>query len=109
MGYPHGKHVRVDPQHPDAIGFCDRSGFPYNRSDLIKQFEWMGNSLQWTGLWVGKDQLDVPNEQLRNPLLPPDPVPILYPRPPKDGYTQPPQADPNPITAFEADDFHWGD
>lgn len=45
------------------VGVCDQSGFIYNLKDLVKQKQWIGNSLQWNGLMVGKDQLDIPNDQ----------------------------------------------
>jgi hypothetical protein len=77
---PHGKHVTIDADSPEALGICDYTGFVHNRKDLIKQMEWRGNALVWTGFFVGRDYADVPNEQLRPPLLPPDPVPIRNPR-----------------------------
>jgi hypothetical protein len=83
-----GKHVNVDMNHPQPIGFCDRSGFVHMRKDLIPQMEWRGDSLEWTGLYVGKDYLDFPNEQLRAPDLVPDPVPVENPR----GYRPSPPA-----------------
>ena len=76
------KYATVNPRHPEAFGICDRSGFLFNRKDLVKQMQWAGDSLVWTGLWVGKPFLDVPNEQSRSPILGPDPVPIPFPRPP---------------------------
>lgn len=78
---PKGKYVRVDAENPEAVGLCDYSGLLFNRSDLLKQMEWRGNSLQWTGFYVGRPYVDVPNEQNRPPILPPDPVPIKDPRP----------------------------
>jgi hypothetical protein len=80
---PQGKHVRIDPNNPEAVGMCDRSGFLYMRKDLVKQMEWRGNDLVWTGFFVGRDQLDVPNQQSRTPILKPDPVPVKDPRPPR--------------------------
>ena len=57
-----GKHVRDKKK---LVGASDRSGFLYNTCDLVKQMEWRGNSLKWTGLMVGRDELDIPNENLR--------------------------------------------
>lgn len=74
---PAGSNVTIDTQNPAAVGICDYTGFIYNREDLVKQMEWRGEALVWTGLYVGKDHADVPNEQLRPPILPPDPVPVL--------------------------------
>jgi len=45
--------------------------------------EWRGNALVWTGFYVGKLYVDQPNEQLRPPILPPDPVPVKEPRLPQ--------------------------
>lgn len=75
-----GRHVTIDEQNPQALGICDYSGFVHNRKDLIRQMEWRGNRLVWTGFYVGKTYSDKPNEQLRVPILPPDPVPVRDPR-----------------------------
>lgn len=77
---PHGKYVTIDPRHPKALGICDLTGFVFRRQDLVKQMEWRGNALVWTGFYVGKPFLDTPNEQNRPPILPPDPVPVVDPR-----------------------------
>jgi hypothetical protein len=77
---PKGKHVRINEDNPDALGICDYTGFVFNRIDLVRQMEWRGNALVWTGFYVGRPYLDVPNEQNRPPILPPDPVPIREPR-----------------------------
>jgi hypothetical protein len=77
---PHGKHVRIDADSPKALGICDYTGFVHNRIDLVRQMEWRGNALVWTGFYVGKTYADRPNEQLRPPILPPDPVPVREPR-----------------------------
>jgi len=67
------------------VGVCDQSGFIYNLKDLIKQREWVGDSLQWNGLMVGKDQADVPNDQNRpfkakiEGVLPPNSRPLQGP------------------------------
>jgi hypothetical protein len=84
MSYrPHGKHVIIDPSSPKALGICDYSGFVFHRTDLVRQMEWRGNALIWTGFYVGKPYVDKPNEQLRPPILPPDPVPVKEPRLPQ--------------------------
>lgn len=77
---PRGKHVRIDADSPRALGICDYTGFVHNREDLVRQMEWRGDAIVWTGFYVGKDYQDTPNEQLRPPLLPPDPVPVREPR-----------------------------
>lgn len=78
---PKGKNVTIDVNNPEALGICDFSGFVFKRKDLLRQMEWRGDSLQWTGFYVGRPYLDVPNEQNRPPILPPDPIPVLFPRP----------------------------
>jgi hypothetical protein len=77
---PHGKHVSIDEDNPDALGICDYTGFVHNRRDLVQQMDWRGNAIVWTGLFVGRQYADKPNEQLRPPILPPDPVPVRFPR-----------------------------
>lgn len=78
---PKGKYVSIDINFPEGLGICDYSGFVFNHKDLVKQMEWRGNGLIWTGYMVGKPYLDTPNEQLRPPILPPDPIPLRLPRP----------------------------
>src|SRR6202790_19811 len=77
---PHGKHVSIDEDHPQALGICDYTGFVHNYRDLVRQMEWRGNAIVWTGFYVGRQYADRPNEQLRPPILPPDPVPVRFPR-----------------------------
>ncbi len=80
MGYrPHGR-ARVNPSGPQAFAICDRCGALWNRVDLQAQTLWGGPRLFNTGWLVCRRCLDVPNEQLRSLVLPPDPPPILQPR-----------------------------
>jgi hypothetical protein len=81
MTSPIGKYVRIDPKNPEALAICDYSGLPCMHKDLVRQMEWRGNGLVWTGLLVNKRFADIPNEQGRAPLLPPDPIPVTNPRP----------------------------
>jgi hypothetical protein len=83
-----GKYVTIDPKYPSALGICDESGFVFNHKDLVKQMEWRGDALVWTGFMVGKPFLDVPNEQNRPPLVKNDPRPVMNPRLPTP-YTDP--------------------
>lgn len=87
-----GKYVHIDVNKPEAVGACDKTGFIFNKSDLVQEVEWRGNSLQPTGFLVGKPFVDKPNEQGRTPLLREDPVPVKNPRPPleKGFFTEPP-------------------
>lgn len=81
MSYrPKGKHVRITPSSPEALGMCDYTQMVFNRSDLVKQMEWRGDAIQWTGFYVGRPYADVPNAQLRPDILPPDPIPVMEPR-----------------------------
>lgn len=93
-----GRYVTISSKNPNALGICDESGFAFNRKDLVKQMEWRGDALVWTGLMVGKPYLDTPNEQNRPPLVKNDPKVVANPRPPTP-YTDP--NSPAPQTSFE--------
>lgn len=81
MGYnPHG-HARINPRHPRALGICQRCGFQYQRVELRNQTEYQGLDLQQTGTWVCPDCWDIPNENLKAIVLPPDPMPVYLPFP----------------------------
>lgn len=79
-----GKNV-VD--NSDYVSVSDRSGSFYNCKNLVRQMEYRGNSLVWTGLMVGEDELDTPQEQLRpfeakkELVLPKDYRPPYYSQP----------------------------
>ena len=79
-----GKYVSIDPDNPSALGVCDESGFVFNHQDLVKQMEWRGNNLVWTGLMVGPPYVDKPSQQNRPPIVKGDPKPVKNPRLPKD-------------------------
>jgi hypothetical protein len=79
--FPHGRWVRIDENNPDAVARCDRSGQLCNYNDLVKQMDYRGLGLIWTGLYVNKYFLDVPNPQSLNPVIRPDPPPLQHPRP----------------------------
>lgn len=83
MADPLPKYARVDPQNPEAWVQCDRCGFWRNRGDLTWQFEWGGMKLYNEGILVCKEKYrcwDLPFEQLRTIILPPDPPPIINAR-----------------------------
>lgn len=82
MGFAdiHGR-ARVDSRSPSAFGSCDFCGMLYNRTDLVPQMEWYGTSLTDTGYRTCRRCLSVPQDQLRPIILPPDPIPIMEPRP----------------------------
>lgn len=79
--FPKGIFVTIDPNNPDAVARCDRSGLLCNYNDLCKQMDYRGSGLVWTGLYVNKAFLDKPNPQGLNPVIKPDPVPLDHPRP----------------------------
>lgn len=98
---PHGR-ARVDASDPRAFAYCDRCNFLYNHHTLRWQYEWQGTKLQNRRLLVCETCYDEPQEGLRVFTLPPDPVPIVNPRPPRGGDISPtpaatttPNPDPN--------------
>ncbi len=84
---PHG-HARVDPNNPEGFGECDRCGRWFNLVDLQFQFQWAGTHLQNLRALVCRPCLDVPQEQLRTIILPPDPPPLLNARVPNFEYEE---------------------
>lgn len=74
--------ARIDPDAPETIGLCDRCGSLWNLRDLQYQYKWSGPNLQNTFLLVCEDCMDVPNENLRTIILPPDPAPVYNVRVP---------------------------
>ena len=88
MPIPSGRgHVRVDPRHPQAGAVCDRCGERYPLSaaragdGLNWQFEYQGTGLINLRIMVCPVCLDEPQPQLLSPRIPPDPLPVLNPRP----------------------------
>ena len=91
MSRPQGKFVRVDPSNPSAAAQCDRCGHWYNMRDLTWQIQWSGTKLYNTQILVcttGNRCFDVPQEQLRTIILPPDPAPVLNARVPYFDYEE---------------------
>lgn len=74
--------ARVSLRHPEAFAICDRCGFVWNHSDLRWQYAYRGNALQNTYYLVCAPCYDVPFELNRPLLLPPDPEPVQWARPP---------------------------
>ena len=74
-----GRFVRKNSLEP--VGVCDYSGFLFSKSDLVKQYEWRGNDLVWTGAIVGRPFVDEPNQQNRPPQIKGDPKALQNPRP----------------------------
>lgn len=81
--------AQIDPTAPEALGVCDRCAKLWNLSELRYQFYWAGPQLQNSNLRVCPDCMDIPNEQLRTIILPPDPEPVYDTRvPPFSIYEQ---------------------
>lgn len=78
--HPTGR-ARVSMRSPEAQGVCDRCYQNYSLRDLTWQFQWSGVKLQNLRLLVCKTCLDIPQPQLRTIVIPPDPLPVLNPRP----------------------------
>jgi hypothetical protein len=76
----HGR-AKVSSSRPQAFAVCDRCGIWHSHVDLHWQSQWSGVKLQNLRLLVCDRCLDVPQEQLKARILPPDPLPIRNPRP----------------------------
>lgn len=73
--------ARTSVRSPRAKGVCDDCGEWYVLTELNKQMEFFGPALKWTGFLVCDHCLDRPQDQNRPIILPPDPVPVVNPRP----------------------------
>lgn len=73
--------ARTNPRAPQAKAVCDGCGEWRLHAELKPLMEYSGNALFWTGFLVCPRCLDKPQDQFRTPILPPDPVPIVNPRP----------------------------
>ena len=94
MADPLPKYARVSTTNPENWAQCDRCSFWRNSSDLVWQTAWAGQHLYRIQILVCRDRcFDIPNEQLRTIILPPDPPPILNARVPNFAYAEdgPPQ------------------
>lgn len=75
-----GRIPEIDPDCPQSWGKDDITGLPVMHRDMVKQMEYIGNGLAWTGFMVHYKDADQPNPQLIPPRLKVDPVPIDNPR-----------------------------
>lgn len=71
----------ISARNPRALAICDRCGRRTNHDRLRWQYQWQGPQLFNIRQLVCNDCYDVPQEQLRLIVLPPDPVPIQNARP----------------------------
>lgn len=78
--HPDGR-ATVSQTNPRALGICDRCGLQYNLDMLKFQYQWNGLQLINLRILVCDLCYDIPSEQLRALILPPDPVPVMNPRP----------------------------
>lgn len=81
MAYRYHSRAQVDPSSPEAWGTCDRCCAIYNLRTLRWQFQFNGTGLYNTRFLVCDRCYDTPQPQLLNPVLPPDPMPVLNARP----------------------------
>lgn len=86
---PHGVNVYIDQDYPSALGICDVTGFVFPRHEMVRQMEWRGNALVWTGLYVGRPYASSPNECNRPPISFPDPIAVRDPRVQQSSYSVP--------------------
>lgn len=75
-----GRIPYVNPENPQSWGRDDYTGLPVMHPDMVKQMEYIGNGLAWTGFMVHYKDADQPNPQKIPPRLKPDPIPIPNPR-----------------------------
>jgi hypothetical protein len=70
--------VSTTPKSSRAYGFSDRSGFRYDLKDLVPQYI----NRKPSGLLVGRDEVDIDQEQLQlGEVDASDPQSLLTPRP----------------------------
>lgn len=73
--------ARISSKSPQAAAVCDRCGGVYNHVDLQWQFDWAGAGMINKRILVCWHCNDTAQQQLRSIVLPPDPVPVMNPRP----------------------------
>lgn len=76
-----GQYYNIDIRRPVPLAMCDHSFKKVPHNELVKQMEWRGNQLVWTGLMVHYTEVDEPQPQLRPPPVIRDQKPIKNPRP----------------------------
>lgn len=96
-------HASTDIGNPISSAICDICGQRWNHNRLDWQHEWQGNAVVNLRLLACPSCLDVPNEQLRALVLPPDPVPTKDPRP--EPFAQ--DANPSMVTNWDTPGASW--
>ena len=83
MGYASKQgRTRIDARSPSASGQCDRCGFLYNHNHLRWQLDYSGAGLYNLRILVCEKCYDVPQQQRKVIVIPPDPMPVLNARTP---------------------------
>ena len=59
----HGKYTKMSSRDPRGIARCDYSGLMVRHADLVKQKQYRGRGLVWTGLMVSPKFADIQNPQ----------------------------------------------
>lgn len=78
---PHGR-AQISARSPRAVAICQRCGFMYNLDTQQWQWDWQqGPRLFNLRIQVCPTCLDEPQESGRLIVLPPDPIPKMYPLP----------------------------
>lgn len=87
--------LRIGDQNAKAQ--CDRTGLICRKKDLVRQMEYNGTGLYWTGLYVHKSVAYTPNPASLVPPILKDPKPVLNTRVPYTQVFQPVEPAPVPI------------
>lgn len=106
----------VNARNPRPLAVCDRCSFVYNIDALTWQYQWSGVKLQNLRLLVCPECLDKPQPQLKTIVIPPDPMPVLNPRPEQYAVTVPsfmatetPSFEGSDLTTESGDNLIWED
>jgi hypothetical protein len=76
-----GKYTSKSRRNPHGNAVCDYSGLNVAHHKLVRQMEYSGSRLRFTGFWVNPRYADVPNPQNLIVLIRQDPVPLDHARP----------------------------
>lgn len=88
MSRRQSKYTVVDATDPQGAAQCDRCSRWWNANQLTWQYAWGGVQLYNIRVLVCPLCYDIPNEQLRTIILPPDPLPLKNPRVPYFAYNE---------------------
>ena len=72
----------LNTRDPWALAICDGCGFLVSHKHLREKMDYRGgNTPEPLGLWVCATCDDVPQPYFKKQVLPPDPIPVVNPRP----------------------------